>query len=984
MSSDALALDPFHPLLRLVDRYRADVHDLRAPPAPEQIAEADLRLRTPMPLGLGEFLARWNGAVLFRGALRLRSAMELAPASERARAVVLFADGPREERWAYAPAEGGGSVIGRWVDESFQPLHERFDRWLNAVLRILDENLGDPDRQLSAHLDADPDSGFLLFLQAERVLSSGDPEQARTLLRRATAAEPGLVPAWERLGETLLGEDRQGARWAFLKAMRAIRLPRPIPLAQSVSPSIMRTLSRLFPTGDEGWERELTRFLDEATSDCADHAELALVEAAAVERARVALSIGQRREARDGLVQIVERARGFLYRTPMSEAVLMLASLESDLGLHDEAERRLRVLRLSPPELHARAELLLGRIAMIRQEPWAEDILDGLERQLSSPADRCVVELIRAERALRVEELDQAGASLERAVAQAERLQDAALFGQAWLLRAEHAILREQAQEAEQALRLASTGIEADPELRYRIDLREGDLHLLRGAPQVAVAAWMRGAEGFRALELPLREAWAMLRLARLRVEGAAERARGLFLAADHAAGVAAVDAVCGDQVTGLEWHLARASEHARDRANAQRARPPLVRADADRPERRLGAHRLAIAASGPNTVRALAAELDLRARELERSEGRPTDPSLLRYQAAADLLAGHRGYEASEALLRQLIEVRPPGPARQALVGAMARSPNAALVMGLLEALDVEGDPAAVAAAAEVLGWRREVEAVTRLRTMAAEGVHPTVRKAAVVALGRIGDAESAEALLATLEVPELSAAACVALLLLGDWAGVDHVGQTLAHAANQGGSVELRGGPGLSRSLGELLGRYGGPSWYLVLLRTAEVEGPPGLGALQGLGYLGDPRALPRLLDATASREPQRAQVAAAALEIITGHHEDLEESLLRNRWASWLEEHGGYLREGVRFRHGRRMDPGLMIERMGHDDAQVRASTYDELVIGTGVRLPFDGDGPFRVQVQHQARWRAWWAAEQPRWPAGRWTFHGDDVG
>lgn len=70
--------------------------------------------------------------------------------------------------------------------------------------------------------------------------------------------------------------------------------------------------------------------------------------------------------------------------------------------------------------------------------------------------------------------------------------------------------------------------------------------------------------------------------------------------------------------------------------------------------------------------------------------------------------------------------------------------------------------------------------------------------------------------------------------------------------------------------------------------------------------------------------------------------------------------------------------------MIERMGHDDAQVRASTYDELVIGTGVRLPFDGDGPFRVQVQHQARWRAWWAAEQPRWPAGRWTFHGEDVG
>lgn len=984
MSSEALAIDPFHPLLRMVDRYRADVHDLRAPITPELLVETDARLLTPMPTGLREFLTRWNGAVLFRGALRLRSAVELAPANERARAVVLFADGPRGERWAYAPAEGGGSVIGRWADEAFQPMHERFDRWLNAVMRVLDENLLDPDRQLGVHLDADPDSGFLLFLQAERVLADGDPEKARGLLRRATAAEPGLVPAWERLGETLLGEDRQGARWAFLKALRAVRLPRPIPLASAVSPSIMRTLSRLFPAGDEGWERELTRFLDEATGDCADHAELALVEAAAVERARVALSLHRRREAREGLVQIVERARGFAWRSPMSEAVLMLASLETDLGLHDEAERRLRVLRHSPPELHARAELVLGRIAMMRQEPWAEDITEGLERRLASPADRCALELVRAERALRTEDLALAATCLERAVTQAERLQDPALFGQAWLLRAEHAILRRNAEEAEQALRLASTGVEADAELGYRIDLREGDLHLLRGAPEVAVAAWIRGAEGFRDLELPLREAWAMLRLARLRVDGAADRARSLFLAADHAAGVAAVDAATGDLALGLEWHLARASEHARDRANAQRARPPLVRADADRPERRLGAHRLAIAASGPNTVRALANELELRARELEKSEGRPTDPSLLRYQAAADLLAGHRSYEASEALLRQLVEVRPPGPARLALVGAIARSPNTALVMGLLDLLDLHGDPAAVASAAEVLGWRREAEAVVRLRAMAAEGAHPTVRKAAVVALGRIGDGDSAESLLAALDVPELSAAACVALLLLGDWAGVDHVGQTLAHAVDQGGSVELRDGPGLSRSLGELLGRYGGPSWYLVLLRTAEAEGPPGLGALQGLGYLGDPRAIPRLLDATASRDPQRAQVAAAALEIISGHHESTEESLLRNRWASWLEAHGGHLQDGVRFRHGRRMDPGLMIERMGHDDAQVRSSTYDELVIGTGVRLPFDADGPFRVQVQHQSRWRAWWAAEQPRWPAGRWTFHGDDVG
>lgn len=984
MSSDALALDPFHPLLRLVDRYRADVHDLRAPGAPEQLAEAQARLRTPMPPGLREFLLRWNGATLFRGALRIRSVAELAPASDRALSVILFADGPRGERFAWAPTEAGESVIGRWSEAGFQALHERFDRWLNATLRILDENQHDPVRQLQTRLDADPESGFLLLAEAERLLAQGDPDAARQLLRRATAAEPALVPAWERLGETLLGQDRPGARWAFLKAMRAVRLPRAIPTAHGLSPTTMRTLGRLFPAGDEAWERELSRFLDESTADCADHEELALVEAAAVERARVALHAGRRREARDGLLAVVERARSFLFRSPMCEALLLLAELETDLGLHDEAERRLRVLRLSPPELQARAELLLGRIAMMRQEPWAEEILDGAERHLVDPVDRCVLELVRAERALRVEDLERAETCLARAVEMAERLQDERLFGQAWLLRAERAILRRRAEEAEQALRLASTGIEADAELRYRIDLREGDLHLLRGHPEVAIASWIRGAEGFALLELPLRQAWALLRLARLRVDGAAERARALFLAADHAAGVAAVDAALGDAALGLDWHLERASEHARDRANAWRARPPLTRADADRPERRLGAHRLAIAASGPNTVAALAAELHQRVRELERSEGRPTDPSLLRYQAAADLLAGHRSYEASEALLRQLFEHRPAGAARQALVGAMARSPNTALVMGLLEALDGTHDPAAVAAAVEVLGWRREGEALGRLRELAGEGAHPTVRRAAVVALGRLGDAEAVESLLPALETPELAAAACVALLLLGDWAGVDHIGQMLAHAVAEGGNVELRGGPGLTRSAGELLGRYGGPSWYLVLLRGTEAEGPAGLGALQGLGYLGEPRAIQRLLDATASRDPQRVAVASASLELITGHHEDLEESLLRSRWAAWLETHGGALREGSRFRHGRRMDPGVLIERLSHDDASIRASTYDELVISTGLRLPFDAEGPYRVQIQHQARWRAWWAAEQPRWPAGRWTFHGEDIG
>ncbi len=984
MSADAARIDPFHPLLRLIDRYRQDVHELLPPSAPEQLAEADQRLRTPIPDSLSSFLVRYNGARLFRGALRLRAVHELAAASAAADAVIIFADGPRpDDHWAYAPGDTDGAVFGRWADGAFTPLHERFDRWLTGTLRILDENIHEPARQLSARLDIDPECGFLLLAEAEQVLAAGDPERARTLLRRATAADPGLVAAWERLGETLLGEDKQGARWAFLKALRAVRLPRRYPTTHGVEPSLMRTLTRLFPAADEAWERELERFLSEGVSDCTAFEELALVESAAVELARVRLAGGRREDAREGLSQVLERARGFAWRGVMTDAVLMLASLEIDLGHHDNAERRLRVLRHAPPNTQARAELLLGRVAVTRMEPWAEEILEGLVARLDDPADQCQVELLRAERALHTESPDVAEDALEQAEGYAERLQDPALYGTTWLLRGDLLLLQGDPAGAEQAWRRARGAGNDDPVLLMRILLRRGDLYAMTGDPERALGDYMRAAEGFRDLGLPLREAWAHVRLAGLALEGAGDRARQLFQAADHAAGVAAADDAAGDPDLSLEWHLNRAADHARDRANARRARPPLTRADADRPERRLGAHRLAIARADGRVVRALSAELDTRARELERSDGRPTDPALIRYVAAADLLAGHRSYDAAEILLRQLVEVRPAGHARRALVGAMARSPNAALTHGLLERLQTDGDPGATAAAAEVLGWRREQEAVGHLRQLASPDAHPTVRKAAIVALGRIGADDAVPDLLPALETPELAAAASVALLLLGEWAGVDHVAQTLATVAAQGGSAELRGGPGLSRSMGEIVGRYGGPAYLLLLMRLAETEGSAGLGALQGLGYLGDPRAVTRLIDACAGRNAQRARVAGAALEMLTGHREDPEESLLRNRWATWWDSNGGAFIEGRRFRLGRQLDPGLLIERMSHDDLMVRRSTYDELVIGTGVRLPFDADGPYRVQVIHQARWRDWWARNITKWTPGRWTFHGEDV-
>jgi hypothetical protein len=136
-------------------------------------------------------------------------------------------------------------------------------------------------------------------------------------------------------------------------------------------------------------------------------------------------------------------------------------------------------------------------------------------------------------------------------------------------------------------------------------------------------------------------------------------------------------------------------------------------------------------------------------------------------------------------------------------------------------------------------------------------------------------------------------------------------------------------------------------------------------------------------RLIEATASRDPQRAKVASGALEVLTGHHESTEESLLRNRWLDWWEANRSRFTPGQRYRHGELMSPQQLIERMGHDDPLVRRTCYDELVISTGVRLPFDPDGPWRVQVAHLAAWRAWWST-QGNETIGRWSFHGEQIG
>lgn len=953
------AVDPFHPVLRVIERYRSDVHHLRSP-APEGTTRAvQEHLGTQLPPSLVTFLSRWNGAALFRGALRIRGAADLAPPSAEHPDVILFADGPREEdRWAFAASEYGHH-FGRWTGEVLIPAHEHFNRWLLAQTRILDENVREPAEQLALALEVDPNCGLLWVQLGELRMAEGDAEGATAAFRRASALDPAHAGAWQRLGEALLASDESQARGAFLMAWRASRFPLPYPGAPSPSAEIVRLLEARFPNGDEGWERELGDFLAERVANVR-HSGGEVVVAAALGLARARLRHGDRVGARDVLVSLRDRATGWMMPPDIAPVLLMLAGLLADLGEHDDAEEVIRRLRRHPDAVvRARGELALARVVLAREEPWVEEIVRGAMPALKSAADRCHAALLLAEAHRGAD-----AASVADAARLADQLGDPVLLARVALVRGEVARANRDAAGA----RLAWAECGADAETACRASLRLGDLE---ADPEAALPYYQAAVDGFVSLGLPIREAWARLRLARCGDASAAAEAAAVFQAAGLAAGVAAADACAGRPGHSLSWHLSLSAEAARQRHEAQRMRPPWTRADADRPERRLLAHRNAIANADERVVAVLAADIEGELRRLQASGDRARDPSVMRFLAGVDLLAGHPSWAAAKVLLALLLEdIRQP-TAERGLVGALARSPNMTLVDALVRGIHEETEPTRLALIAEILGWRRQIEAAPRLRELAEHGSLP-LRRAAITALGRIRDPEAVDIIFPALETPELAEEASTALLLLGEWRGVDFFAQSLA-----------RNERWLTQSPGEIVGRHGGPAYFLLLMRTCEQEGPGGIGSLAGLGLLGNVRAVPKLIEGVGSRDPVRQAVANTALEVITGRREDLEDAHPRQRWLDWWAEHGPDFEERTRYREGQPLSIRTLVARLAHDDFGARQAAYDELVIATGESLPFDADGPWRVQLAHRAAWERWWADNAHDLPSTGWCFHGGEL-
>ena len=372
------AVDPFHPLLRILDRYRADVHHLR-PGAPERTV--DDPHGPPIPQSLRTFLLRWNGAVLFRGVLRVRAVVDIASASHDAPNVWLFADGPKDEQWGYA-AVSGGWHFGRWDGKRLTALHEHFGRWLHAQARILDEDRREGLSQIEMRLETDPECGLLHFQRGEYLLGEGDAGGALGAFRRATALAPDHATAWQRMGEALLATDHAAARHALIMALRSTTLPLPYSGAPAMDASTLRVMESLFPADDVGWERELHHLIHERSQGLSDPDAARLYEAAALGLARVHIARKERPQARQALQFARDRALsmpgGAAPLNRLSGLLLAMVDLDTDLGDHEDAEDTLRRLKAhDDEEVRARVRVYFNRLRIV---PTLSGTMDDLAR----------------------------------------------------------------------------------------------------------------------------------------------------------------------------------------------------------------------------------------------------------------------------------------------------------------------------------------------------------------------------------------------------------------------------------------------------------------------------------------------------------------------------------------------------------------------------------------------------------------------------
>lgn len=916
-----------------LEKYKLGVHQFAPPSEAASLERLSQHLPILIPPELRSFYAKGNGAILFHGSLILRSVAELAPVCTTQMSIIGFADEHYTGRqWCFAQ-DNDQFVLGLWANGEFTPRYAHFDEWLLGTLAVFDAHVQNSDAELHLRQSLHPDNPYLKLPAVDALLKQGQVEAASTLSRDLVDAIP-----WPRTAflhgalQFALGLDT--AIDYFLRGLQNLSLPSGNP-AQLPDLETLYPIAALLSNNAESLLPLLRKHCFETLEEIKNQSDILVLDELLLFVVGHSVAVGDRRKAIDELeVYLKHRPKG-LCLDSVERLRLKLGQIYYEHGLHDAAEKELRSQRDPNSHYHWEAELLIGRIAAIRKERWAIEILKNV-----------------ADNATTTEHRLQAWVWIGHAYIQRDLINEATTVFQYCLQ--ENGLQDDIYLTGYVELGLAM----CEPESLSVAVPKAESLHPLHQIHRLMFLSQKDTGNG----QVYLKEALEIARKQQLKYEET--QILIALIPFSPSAEQAAVE--CAKNVKDpsgwmrassnasaqIESHIDTVQSYMRLRFRAQRSQFPLKRRDSEHPERRIHQYRIALSKGSKSVVDALAHQLLVIEKDLQEGPVLPSNPKLHRYMAAVDLLCYHPSLHAADSLLRMLIDERATGLVRQALIQAVSRSRNMALVEGLVDVLRSDNGGRHLLAVTEILGWRRENAAVTTLRQRLTDSFSITSRRSTLLALGRIGNDSVIDDIVRCLGTPELLEACALSLLLLGDWRGLDALAQALHESPES-----------VPYTFGELVGRYGGRNYFLLLSQVAKGDTPAAVGAILGLGYVGDLRAVPILLEQCSHSDPRRTQAASQALEVLTGHFEKSDDIMLRTRWEEWWFKNGGKMNNLGLVRNGKPYSLDLLVDDLGHDSPRVRQNSYDELVIATGCTLPFDGHGPWRTQIKQRRSWGKW---------------------
>lgn len=966
---------PISEIYPILGRFQQHVHHLEPGAEPQRFAEREITLPSGIPDDLRQFLLIHNGAVLFDGDLCIRSLNALSIACANHPEVVCFAqmnvmsnpldlNGIETEIWAYIIDSNGKGCYGLWLQDAFVPLYNSFQDWLLSNVQLLIDgtfpNAFSKRRSLTQ---------YPIFFDARHVndwLREGEYQRAADVLGEFLQVLP-TPKNWIDYATCLKALQRPGWENALLEAVRSLHFPLPyadsVPATPTWIADIIDAVPHLLPSLEETLEQlwnDETGLLPEYLSirDLQNLEAVALLLCHATTRPALKFS------------DLIEQFAKWNAQFVPTRLILKQIDVYTEQDQHDASEALIFGLMRRNEHVEAECLLRLARIVVARHEPWGLHIIFDLLDTKPSTDIEVEAWLLASQYCLDNEHFEQAHSFLT-SVCDKHDVETLHIFS-GWYWQS-MAVLSHSEQRLGEASQLFLKATRLTPEtacLRLGAILSdEALLYQSLQEPRTANARYEAAMNHFSSMNASLRMAETLLGWGRL--IGSQKHflhAATLFQQVGFASGLSVVEKYVPGRKNAWAWYLETAKDLVQRWIQYRRAQGRGVRQEADNPERRMYGLKMAVSDTPNPIVDMLRAQVYAARSIIERDLVTPAHDQYAYFVAGIELLLAHSSIEAHDAILEFVRSTKMNTVAIEALVHCLSRTRNAGVIASLETLLNPQESAAAHWIATQVLGERREVSALkglVRLLDMTEEVV---VQQSCLIALGRLGDTSVIPILDAYGDIPDLIEHWSTALLLLGDDIAIHQLAGQLSE-----------GKLGQQSILGHLVGRYGGTTNLLLLKRLASSELPVNISAIHGLGYLGDSRAIPILLEMTGLRDRNKAVAASCALELLTGHHENTEDYLLRARWQSWLEEHSRWS-ANVRYRKGVPMSPILLIEDLEHDDRLVRSSAYDELVIVTGVQLPFDVDGSWRIQKAQVAAWKQWWAEHKANYPVGRWVLHG----